>query len=85
MMASLAAGGGMSVPSSDGTMEEGTPAPTSEGKHGSNLERNETEQGMCVPSWECEAASAAMSTARDGGKTDTLQEQQMGKTSINTF
>lgn len=83
MMASLAAGGGMSVLSSDGTMEEGTPAPTSEGKQG--LERNETEQGMCVPSWECEAASAAMSTARDGGKTDTLQEQQRGKTSINTF
>ncbi|XP_013034678.1 SH3 domain and tetratricopeptide repeat-containing protein 1 isoform X1 [Anser cygnoides] len=75
MMASLAAGGGVSVPSSDGTMEEGTPAPSPEGKQGSNLERKETEQGMYVPGWECEAANAAMSTARDGGKTDTLQEQ----------
>lgn len=82
-MASLAAGGGVSVPSSDGTMEEGTPAPSPEGKQGSNLERKETEQGMYVPGWECEAANAAMSTARDGGKTDTLQEQ-MGKTSIDT-
>lgn len=80
-MSSLAAEGTASVLNSKATMELGVPAPSLERKQDNNLERKETEQGRHVHGWICEAASATVSAARGGDKTDTLQ-QQMGKISI---
>lgn len=69
--------GGTSMLSSD------TIVPALEGEQDRNLEREETEQGMCRGDCKHEEGSAAISTVRDGVGMDTLQEQ-MGKTSINT-
>lgn len=56
--------------------------PGLDGKHDSNLGRKEMEQGRCRSEGEGAEASAAIGTAKDGVRMDTLQEE-MGKTLIS--
>lgn len=60
-----------------------TTVPALEGEQDKNLEREETEQGMCGCDCKHAGSNAAISTLRDGVGMDMMQEQT-GKTSHNT-
>lgn len=60
-----------------------TTVPALEGEQDRNLEREETEQGVCRCDCKYDESDAAISTLRDRVGMDTMQEQT-GKTSNNT-
>ncbi|XP_005045540.1 PREDICTED: SH3 domain and tetratricopeptide repeat-containing protein 1 isoform X2 [Ficedula albicollis] len=68
-MESLAVAGGTSM------LSMNTVVPALEGEQDRNLEREETEQGMCGCDCKHVESNAAISTPRDAAGMDTLQEQ----------
>ncbi|XP_056345091.1 SH3 domain and tetratricopeptide repeat-containing protein 1 isoform X1 [Oenanthe melanoleuca] len=68
-MESLAVAGGTSM------LSMSTIVPALEGEQDRNLEREETEQGMCRCDCKHVESNAAISTLRDAAGMDTLQEQ----------
>uniref|UniRef100_A0A8C3QKM1 SH3 domain and tetratricopeptide repeats 1 n=1 Tax=Cyanoderma ruficeps TaxID=181631 RepID=A0A8C3QKM1_9PASS len=68
-MESLAVAGGTYM------LNTNTTVPALEGEQGKNLEKEETEQGMCRHDCKHAGSNAAISTLRDGVGMDTMQEQ----------